>query len=78
MVMNIHAGEFPVNQSRRAEGEFMSRVVHVAKEGICANSGLGHSMTNFCCILVSAIFINGSLSTSKHNSYMLSTVFISH
>lgn len=43
--MNIHAGEVPVNQSRRAEGGVMS---HIAVEGMCANSGLGHSITNFC------------------------------
>ena len=61
MVMNIHAGVFPVNQSKRAEGGFMSPVVHFAVEGMCANSGSGHSITNFCCILFSAIFINGIL-----------------
>lgn len=33
--MNIHAGEFPVNQSRRAKGEFIqwSPVVQFAVEG---------------------------------------------
>ena len=35
VVMNIHAGDSPVNQSRRAEGEFMSAVVYFALEGMC-------------------------------------------
>ena len=49
VVMNIHAGEFPVNQSRSAEGESMPPVVRFAGEGMCT-SGLGHSITNFCCV----------------------------
>ncbi len=44
-----------------------------AVEGMRDNSGLGHSITHLCCILFCAIFINGfSLSTSKHNGYILS------
>lgn len=35
--MNIHGGELPVNQSRRAEGAFLSPVVHFAREGMYAN-----------------------------------------
>lgn len=78
MVINIHAGVFPVNQSKRAEGGFMSPVVHFAVEGMCANSGSGHSITNLCCILFSAIFINGVLFLPADYSVVLSTVYVSH
>lgn len=78
VVMNIHAGVFPVNQSKRAEGGFMSPVVHFAVEGMCANSGSGHSITNLCCILFSAIFINGVLFLPADYSVVLSTVYVSH
>lgn len=52
----------PCQSVKESWGELcMSPVVYLAVEGICANSGLGHSITNFCCILVSALFVKESL-----------------
>lgn len=52
--MNIHAAEFPVNQSRKAEGDFMSPVVHFAGEGMCTDLGFS-STPSLTFILFSAV-----------------------
>lgn len=77
VVMNIHAGEFPVNQSRRAEGG-----IYVSSGSFCWGINVYsfrfrpiHYKLLQCFIsLFSAIFISEYLSASKHNSFMLSTV----
>lgn len=63
-VMNIHVGEFPVNQSRRGKGESMSPVVHRAGEGMCAKLRPGHS-NSFAVFHFASIFISRSLSATK-------------
>lgn len=67
--MNIHAGEFPVNQSRRAEREFMSPVVRCAGEGMCAKLGLGHSIS-FVVFYFAAIFISRSLFLQSSKQFL--------
>lgn len=44
--MNIHAGEFPVNHSKKAQERFRSPVVYCDVEELCAYLGLQYFIQN--------------------------------